>query len=92
VRNNRGGTLDEAITTDGAYKIVKQYAERIGLTIEGLGAHSLRATAATHALDHESSDREALRDCGRMVRFFESTDFFRMEPHDACPHTIRGTF
>lgn len=33
-------------------------------------------------MDIESSDGEALADCGRMVRFFESTDFYRMKPSD----------
>ncbi|MGH8532471.1 MAG: tyrosine-type recombinase/integrase [Gammaproteobacteria bacterium] len=54
VRNSRGGTLTEAITPDGVYRMVLGYAEGIGLSIDGLCAHSLRATAATNALDHEA--------------------------------------
>lgn len=54
VKNSRGGTLDEAITLDGAYRVVLGYAKGIGLNIDGLCAHSLRATAATNALDHEA--------------------------------------
>jgi len=54
VRNNVGGTVEEAITADGIYKMVKHYAKRAGVNIEGFGAHSLRATAATNALDHEA--------------------------------------
>ena len=42
VKNNTGGTVEGAIT------------ERVGVIIEGFGAHSLRATAATNALDHEA--------------------------------------
>ena len=34
--------------------MVKHYATRVGVNIEGFGAHSLRATAATNALDHEA--------------------------------------
>jgi integrase len=34
--------------------MVKYYAKRVGVNIEGFGAHSLRATAATNALDHEA--------------------------------------
>jgi hypothetical protein len=34
--------------------MVKHYAKRVGVNIEGFGAHSLRATAATNALDHEA--------------------------------------
>ena len=35
--------------------MVRYYTRRIGIgEIEGLGVHSLRATAATNALDHEA--------------------------------------
>jgi site-specific recombinase XerD len=55
VKNNIvGGTVEGAITADGTYRMVKYYAERVGVNIEGFGAHSLRATAATNALDHEA--------------------------------------
>jgi hypothetical protein len=47
-------TVEGAVTADGVYKMVKLYAERVGVNIEGFGAHSLRATAATNALDHEA--------------------------------------
>ena len=35
--------MDGAITADGIYKMVKHYAKRVGVNIEGFGAHSLRA-------------------------------------------------
>jgi integrase/recombinase XerD len=54
VKNNTGGTMEGAITADGTYRIVKHYAKSVGVNIEGFGAHSLRATAATNALDHEA--------------------------------------
>jgi site-specific recombinase XerD len=55
VRNTISGNLDEAMTTDGVYWLVRHYARKIGIgDIEGLGVHSLRATAATNALDHEA--------------------------------------
>ncbi len=55
VRNTVNGKLDEAMTTDGVYWVVRHYARKIGIgDIEGLGVHSLRATAATNALDHEA--------------------------------------
>ena len=54
VRNNLGRT-DQAMTTDGVYKVVRYYTRKIGIgDIKGLGVHSLRATAATNALDHEA--------------------------------------
>ncbi len=51
VRNNRTGSLDQAITPDGIYKLVRGYSAALGFEI---GAHALRATAATNALDHQA--------------------------------------
>jgi site-specific recombinase XerD len=51
VSNNRTGRLDNPITPDGVYKLVRRYALGLGLKI---GAHALRATAATNALDHDA--------------------------------------
>jgi site-specific recombinase XerD len=51
VSNNRTGRLNDAITPDGVYKLVRRYALGLGLKI---GAHALRATAATNALDHDA--------------------------------------
>src|SRR5258708_5685759 len=51
VSNNRTGRAERAITADGVYKLVRFYSAQLGFEI---GAHSLRATAATNALDHEA--------------------------------------
>jgi len=51
LRNNRTVRLDRAITPDGIYKLVRKYSAALGFEI---GAHALRATAATNALDHEA--------------------------------------
>jgi site-specific recombinase XerD len=51
LRNSRGGGREKAITPDGVYKLVKKYSALLGFEI---GAHALRATAATNALDHEA--------------------------------------
>ena len=51
IKNNRNGKLQGAITADGVYKLVRAYSAALGFEI---GAHSLRATAATNALDHEA--------------------------------------
>ena len=45
---NRAGGLTKAITADAIYKIVRGYSAALGFEI---GAHALRATAATNALD-----------------------------------------
>ena len=49
----RGGS-GAAITPDGVYKVVLAYAAKAGIHIDGFGVHSLRATAATNALEHEA--------------------------------------
>jgi integrase/recombinase XerD len=49
IKNNTTGTLERSITADGVYKLVRAYSALLGFEI---GAHALRATAATNALDH----------------------------------------
>ena len=52
MRNNITDQLDNAITPDGIYyKLVRAYSAALGFEI---GAHALRATAATNALDHQA--------------------------------------
>jgi integrase/recombinase XerD len=51
IRNNRTGRLEKALTPDGVYKLVRGYSAGLGFEI---GAHALRATAATNALDHQA--------------------------------------
>ena len=51
VKNNTTGELEQAITADGVYKLVRAYSAALGFEI---GAHALRATAATNALDHQA--------------------------------------
>ncbi len=51
IRNNRTGRLERAITADGVYRLVRAYSADLGFEI---GAHALRATAATNALDHQA--------------------------------------
>jgi integrase/recombinase XerD len=41
----------KSITPDGVYRLVRDYSGALGFEI---GAHSLRATAATNALDHKA--------------------------------------
>src|SRR5450755_3734657 len=43
--------LEGAITADGVYRLVRGYSKLLGFQI---GAHTLRATAATNALDHQA--------------------------------------
>jgi site-specific recombinase XerD len=51
IRNNRTGRTDKALDPDMVYKLVQKYSAELGFEI---GAHALRATAATNALDHQA--------------------------------------
>jgi site-specific recombinase XerC len=51
IRNNRTGQLEKALDPDMIYKLVRAYSAALGFEI---GAHALRATAATNALDHQA--------------------------------------
>ena len=50
------GRQAKAITADAIYKIVRGYSAKLGFEI---GAHALRATAATNALDHQADIAKA---------------------------------
>lgn len=43
------GDSENGLTPDGVYKLVRDYSTTLGFTV---GAHSLRSTAATNALEH----------------------------------------
>jgi integrase/recombinase XerD len=51
LHNSRDQRSAQAISPDGVYRMVREYSARLGFEI---GAHSLRATAATNALDHQA--------------------------------------
>lgn len=51
LHHNRAGGRPVGITADAVYKIVRAYSAALGFEI---GAHALRATAATNALDHQA--------------------------------------
>ena len=51
LHNSRDQRSAQAITPDGVYRMVREYSKELGFEI---GAHSLRATAATNALDHQA--------------------------------------
>ena len=52
VRNRRTGDIENAITGDGIYWVLKDYAKKAGVKVDGLCLHALRATAATNALEN----------------------------------------
>jgi site-specific recombinase XerD len=49
IRNNRTGTLERPLSTDGVYKIMRRYSKELGVPSS---PHVARATAATNALDN----------------------------------------
>jgi len=51
LHHSRDQKSAQAITPDGVYRMVREYSKELGFEI---GAHSLRATAATNALDHQA--------------------------------------
>jgi site-specific recombinase XerD len=46
--------IKNGITADGVYKLLRVYAKQAKIDVQGFSPHSLRATAATNALDHEA--------------------------------------
>jgi len=54
VRNNRTKVLEKPLDTDAVYKLLKGYAQAVGIATDHFSPHSLRATAATNALEHEA--------------------------------------
>ena len=83
MKNNTGGTVEGAITAEGIYKMVKHYTKRVGVDIEGFGAHSLRATAATNALDHE--DRQG----AGVARACQHRHHATLRPEDSPTFKVR---
>ena len=55
-RNNHTQTLNKPLDASTVYRLVKGYGDKCGITkeVKGLCTHSMRATAATNALDHEA--------------------------------------
>jgi integrase len=55
VKNTVDGILERPLTPSGVYAcVVKKYAKQIGVDLIGFCVHSLRATAATNALEHQA--------------------------------------
>jgi len=81
LRNNRSGRLDKAITPDGIYKLVRAYSAQLGFEI---GAHALRATAATNALDHQADIAKVQEWLGHAnIATTRIYDHRRMRPEDS---------
>jgi site-specific recombinase XerD len=81
ISNNRTGDLDDTITPDGVYKLVRRYALAHGLKI---GAHALRGTPATTALDHEADIAKVQKWLGHAnIATTRIYDRRKMKPEDS---------
>jgi integrase/recombinase XerD len=81
IRNRTTGQLDKAITPDGVYKLVKTYSAQLGFEI---GAHALRATAATNALEHNADIKKVKDWLGHAhISTTEIYDHRRTRPEDS---------
>ncbi len=56
VKNNTTGDLSKPLNPRSVYRAVLGYAKQVGITLDthGFCVHSLRATAATNALEHQA--------------------------------------
>lgn len=52
--SNNARASGVSITTDGVYKMLASYATSLKISVAGFGPHTLRATAATNALEHDA--------------------------------------
>ena len=95
VANNRGGGgLDRALDPGSVYSnVVRYYANRSGLTreVEGLCAHSLRATAAATALG-EGARPEAVRDWLGHTNLAATLLYYRPPASDRIDPTFRISY
>ena len=49
--NAPGASMDSELRPSGVYRMIKQYASQVGISVARFGPHAARATAATNALD-----------------------------------------
>ena len=54
ITNKITGTLEKHLVPTSVYRIVRHYGMKTGVNTEGFSPHSLRATAATNALEHQA--------------------------------------
>lgn len=80
-------TAEKHITTDAIYKIVRHYSGVLGFPI---GVHSLRATAATNALDHDADIKKVQEWLGHAnIATTQIYDRRRSKPEDSPTYSIK---
>ncbi|MFH0754946.1 MAG: tyrosine-type recombinase/integrase [Candidatus Omnitrophota bacterium] len=50
--SNNGKNIKKSLSPISVYRILNAYAEKVGIDVNNFSPHSLRATAATNALEH----------------------------------------
>lgn len=82
VSNNMKSNGGKGITPDGVYKLVRAYSGSLGFEI---GVHSLRATAATNALDHQADIAKMQEWLGHAnIATTRIYDHRKTRPEDSC--------
>lgn len=88
---NSTGDLKKPLSSSSVYRnVVVYYAKRIGLPVEGFGPHSLRTTAATNALEHDSDIAEVQEWLGHAdISTTRLYDRRRMRPEDSPTFKVK---
>ena len=90
-RNRTGaGKLDKRLSSGAVYaRVVKHYAKAAGVDVPGFCTHSLRATAATNALDHEADIAKVQEWLGHAnIGTTRLYDRRRTRPEDSPPFKV----
>jgi integrase/recombinase XerD len=79
--------VERTISPDAIYKLVQHYSKRLGFKI---GVHSLRATAATNALDHDADIKKVQEWLGHAnIATTQIYDRRRSKPEDSPTFKIK---
>lgn len=91
VKNNFTRRLDKALHPDSIDEILRPYAASAGIDLESFSAHSLRATGATNALEHDADIAKVQEDLGHAnVSTTRLYDRRKSRPEDAA--TLRISY
>jgi site-specific recombinase XerD len=78
------------ISADGIYREIKRYGLKVGITMEGFGAHALRATTATNALLHDADIAKVQELLGHAnISTTRLYDRRRSRPEDSAVFRVR---
>ena len=85
VRNNVTGRLDKGLHPDSLDRILRPLGLKAGIDLDPFSAHSLRATGATNALEHDADIAKVQEDLGHAnVSTTRLYDRRKSRPEDAA--------